>query len=176
MHPPSRLTIEADYQTIAYLAARAQHRRQVAASLTFACTSDPSPNKNVLKLASEGTADVIVSAQLPFFVTPEALSDGLAKLGVKAETVREVVGQVAAANAVKPAREQVRDGQAAQLLTSHLVASPYIRGVNIRPTAEAADPTPERGPDPTVDARPPAHESPVSEDDWPVLPTASEVV
>jgi hypothetical protein len=166
----SRLTIHATIAAISQLAAEGQHRRQVAGSLSFACT-DGSLNKTVLKLAAEGVAARVVAAQLPFFVTPAQLLGGLTRLGIPAEAATNAVDAIAATNAVKVPEEQPSDRGSATILISHLVGVPSLAGIkNIQPTADVALDAP---PAELIDAvtLPPAHENPVTEGDYPFMPT-----
>jgi hypothetical protein len=166
MSSPSRYTITAERATIAQLAGRSVHQRQIAAGLTFVC-SDGKLNRSVLKFAAEGVADVVVAAQLPLVATPDKLTAALEQHGIPADLAQAAVASIAASNSIKSKAEQPNDRQACDLLTSYLVASPYLGGVKtVVPTPPLGTPANAK-PEPSADIRPPQHENVVAVGDYP---------
>jgi hypothetical protein len=169
MTNPSRITISAERPAVVFAAAEAQHRRMIAARISLHC-ADAIVNRTVLKLAAEGIAARVVAAQLPFWITPEGLTDALVKHSIPADAAAAAVAAISASNSIRPEAELPHDRFCSELLTSHLMAVPYFHGLKrIEPTADLVPTTRE----PLADTSVPAHENIVGDDEYPPIPTAA---
>lgn len=168
--PAPRLTVTVSRASLEHLVAETLLVRRTAAALEVKC-DDARVNATQRKYGAMALAARLVGVQVAWPVSIEAMAAALQQYGISADRARELAGVLAASGRqIVTEREMIGDAQAIDVLQGLMNGGPYVQ-VSAR-LADASAPTP--APEPTVDARPPAHENPVTEDDYPVLPTPAD--
>ena len=147
MSNPSRVTITANAEAIAYLAAWQQHRDMIAGriSIEWDGSDAVSPLRTAFKAAARSAASILSANQIPAFLTPDQLIRAVEQQSITRPVAQQAVATLEATNSVLPADCQPNDQQVADILCGILCADPYVsRGIKGVRATNAPEAGPQR--------------------------------